>query len=238
MRDALLAVLMMAALPISAGPRLIVVTATEGFRHDSIETAEQVIAALAPSYGIDVVHARTDVEMLERLAPAELQSAAAVMFVNTSGELPAAAREALLEWVRAGGTFIGVHSAADTWHSSPDYIEMVGAEFVTHPPESTVSVFVEDRTHKATVGVASPQVIFEEIYVFTNFDPARVKLLLSLREPEHQPLAWEKTYGAGRVFYTALGHRIDVWTSPWYQRHIGGALLWALGHRKARAVRH
>jgi hypothetical protein len=37
-------------------------------------------------------------------------------------------------------------------------------------------------------------------------------------------------YGNGRVFYTALGHRIDVWASPWFRQHITGALAWALHH--------
>ena len=50
-----------------------------------------------------------------------------------------------------------------------------------------------------------------------------------------------KPYGAGRVFYTALGHRIDVWQSEWFQRHVAGAISWALRRDeipRRRAVAH
>ena len=40
-----------------------------------------------------------------------------------------------------------------------------------------------------------------------------------------------KSHGAGRVFYTALGHRDDVWRNATYRQHILTGLLWALGVR-------
>ncbi len=80
--------------------------------------------------------------------------------------------------------------------------------------------------------------MLEEIYVLKNFDPARVRPLVSV---DDRPLAWCKPYGAGRVFYTALGHRIDVWESEWFARHLAGAITWALRLDEAprrRAVAH
>ena len=59
-------------------------------------------------------------------------------------------------------------------------------------------------------------------------------MLLSLHtSPEDSgsgffPVAWTRTYGNGRVLYTALGHRIDVWTSEWFQQHLTGAIAWGL----------
>ncbi len=58
-------------------------------------------------------------------------------------------------------------------------------------------------------------------------------MLLSLRsspedgQPGFFPLAWTRTYGSGRVLYTALGHRRDVWTE-WFQQHLTGAIAWGL----------
>jgi type 1 glutamine amidotransferase len=45
----------------------------------------------------------------------------------------------------------------------------------------------------------------------------------------HFPVTWCKTYGNGKVFYTSLGHREDVWENENYQKHILGAIKWALG---------
>jgi type 1 glutamine amidotransferase len=49
--------------------------------------------------------------------------------------------------------------------------------------------------------------------------------------PADMPIAWTKTYGAGRVFYTALGHRDQVWQDARFQAHLLGALQWAFGIR-------
>jgi type 1 glutamine amidotransferase len=208
-----------------ARPRILVVTATAGFRHESIELAEKVLRELAEAQGVDVDYARNEDELRQRIGFFGLS---AVFFVNTTGELPADARESLLAWIRRGGTFVGIHSATDTWHSSADYIDMIGAEFVTHPPDFEATIVVEDATHPATRALPSPHVMLEEIYAFTNFDAAKAHLLLSV---DGAPMAWEKTYGNGAVLYTALGHREDVWQSAWFRAHVSGIIEWALAHR-------
>jgi type 1 glutamine amidotransferase len=214
---------------------VLVVTATAGFRHDSIEIAEQTIASIGARTGwFTPIFAREADQM-----PTRFDNVDVVVFANTTGELPAASRDALLEWIRSGGTFIGIHSASDTWHESPEYIEMLGGEFEFHPDQGLETIIVNDRGHPATSTIESPHVMFEEYYRFRNFSAGNVRLLLSI-SPE-LPLAWSKSYGAGRVFYTALGHRTDVWTSEWFQQHLTGALAWAL-HRETpvhrRAVAH
>lgn len=234
MRWTLLFALFM-TLPLLARPRVLVVTATAGFRHDSIGIAEQVLREIADAQNADVDFARTDDELRQRIG---FSGVSAVFFVNTTGELSAEARESLLAWIRRGGTFAGIHSATDTWHSSPDYLEMIGAEFATHPPDADATIVVEDAAHPATRGLPSPHVMFEEIYEFVKFDRANVRLLLSVAGA---PIAWEKPYYRGAVLYTALGHREDVWQSAWFRTHVSGIMEWALAQRTAptrrRAVR-
>jgi len=53
---------------------------------------------------------------------------------------------------------------------------------------------------------------------------------------EDYPIAWTNTYGKGRVFYTALGHRRDVWTNPMFQKHLLGGMAWALNEDRAGPV--
>ena len=217
---------------------ILVVTATAGFRHDSIPTAEEVIARLAPTVGATVVYARTEDEAARALTAEALRGVKVVMFVNTTGELAVPARDDLLRWIAGGGSFVGIHSATDTWHDWPAYIDMIGAEFESHPAEYVAPIVVVDPAHSATALLQSPHAMLEEIYVLKNFDPARVRPLLATAG---RTLAWCKPYGTGRVFYTALGHRVDVWQSEWFERHIAGAMWWALRRDEVprrRAVAH
>jgi hypothetical protein len=225
-----------------AADRVLIVTTAAGFRHDSIETAEQVLADIAArTRWFEPVYARTDEEAVEALSASALRNVRLVIFANTTGEIAVQSRAALLDWVARGGAFIGVHSASDTWHDSPEYIEMLGGEFESHPDQTVASIFVEESTHPATKDLESPHVVFEEIYLFKNFSRDRVTMLLSLRaHPEDGeegffPLGWYRNHGRGRVLYTALGHREDIWTSDWFQQHLTGAIAWGL--RRDSALR-
>src|SRR5438309_12076083 len=80
--------LLFLSFPAFAADRIIVVTVTEGFRHDSIQTAERVIAGVAPRLGFEINFVRDESELAVGLSPAALQSAKVVMFVNTPGDLP------------------------------------------------------------------------------------------------------------------------------------------------------
>ena len=211
------------------------VTATAGFRHDSIETAESVIGDIArQTRWFEVSYVHDEAEMAEALSAEALRDVQVVMFVNTTGDLQLRSRDALLQWIAGGGSFIGVHSASDTWHEWPEYIKMLGGEFDHHPDQTLRTIFVESSDNPATSSLPAPYDLFEEFYLFRSFDPDRVSTLLSLHtspedgQPGVFPLAWTRAYGKGRVFYTALGHRIDVWTSPWFQKHLTGAIAWAL----------
>jgi uncharacterized protein len=223
---------------LSAADRVLVVTATKGYRHESIETAEMVLTQISrrtPSF--EIAFAREEKDMARMMTADALRGFKVVMFVNSTGELALPDRNALLQWVRTGGSLVGVHSASDTWHEWPEWIEMLGGEFLEHPPEFLADIVVEDQTHPATAGLNSLMFV-EEIYSFKNFHRDRVRVLLSLRGAH--PLAWWQRYGSGRVLYTALGHRIDVWELDWFQKHLAGAIQWGLGKdvpKKLRPVR-
>jgi uncharacterized protein len=163
----------------------------------------------------------------------------AVFFANTTGNLGIPDLAAFLAWIRDGHAFIGAHSASDTYHDAPDYGAMLGAEFETHGDETTVDIRVEDPSHPAGSPLPNPFRIFDEIYEFRTNPRGRANILLSLDrhpndghpaagQPGDFPLAWSHTYGAGRVFYTALGHRDEVWNDRRFQQHLLGAISWAL----------
>jgi type 1 glutamine amidotransferase len=47
------------------------------------------------------------------------------------------------------------------------------------------------------------------------------------------PSTWARRYGKGRVFYTSMGHREDVWTNPVFQSVLMGGINWAVGNVEA-----
>jgi type 1 glutamine amidotransferase len=222
---------------------VLVVTHTTGFRHASIPVAEQTLETLARTSGAFTVRfCRTAAEVQTMLSAAGLASVDGVVFANTTGNLGVPDLPALLTWVSSGHAFVGAHSASDTYHDEPGYLEMIGNEFLTHGAETSIEAIVETPTHPAAAPLGARLAIFDEIYKFVRPNRGQVTMILSLDrhpldglpeqgQPADLPLAWARTYGSGRVFYTALGHRDEVWRDARYQQHLLGGLLWALGLR-------
>ena len=206
-------------------------TATAGFRHDSIATARQVMASLATTSGEFMV---TPTEDLSTISSASLASYHVICFVLTSGELALTAdqKTALLDFVSRGGGFLGVHSATDTLYQWPDYGRLVGAYFQDHPWTQQATVVVEDSSHPATSGLGDRFSLTEEFYTFRENPRPRVRVLLrldamSVGAAGDFPLAWAHSYGNGRVYYNALGHFSETWRDQRFQRQLVGAVRWA-----------
>lgn len=217
--------------------RLLIVTVTKGFRHaDSIPVAEQIIPLLGEAGNKwTVEYVRNDDDMARKMTVEALKGYDGVVFASTTGELPLPDRDGFLQWIRDGHAFIGMHAATDTFHKWPAYQEMIGGHFKTHGPQVTVDCLNQDLSHPAMFLWGKDREVHDEIYQFDNYDPSKFHHLIDLdkhpnnKTPGEYPIAWCKLYGKGRVFYTALGHRPDVWRSAFYQHHIYGGMLWALG---------
>jgi len=254
--------------------KVLVVTTTTGFRHSSIPTAEVVLGQLAEkTKTFTVEYARVEpndpefkdkdgktdkakVEaaiakvLAEKMSPEALKQYDAVIFANTTGNLPIPDKEAFLNWIKSGKGFVGMHSATDTLHEYAPFIDMIGGEFKTHGPQVEVSAINQDAECPACKHLPGTWTLYDEIYQFKNFDASKVTGLLTLdkhpndKTPGNYQIAWAKNYGNGRVFYTSLGHREDIWDpntpanfkrmnskeiAEAYQKHILGGIRWALG---------
>ena len=213
--------------------RVLMVTATAGFRHDSIDSARMVLSTLASTTGEFRVTATED---LSTLTSSGLAGYDVLFFALTSGELPLSAeqRSAILGFVSGGGGFLGAHSATDTLYGWPEYGEMVGAYFREHPWTQQGTVIVEDASHPAAAGVGGQFSINEEFYTFRDNPRPRVQVLLRLDAASvgasgDYPLAWTRAHGRGRVYYNALGHFSSTWLDARFQRQLRGAITWAAG---------
>ncbi|HVU09041.1 MAG TPA: ThuA domain-containing protein [Verrucomicrobiae bacterium] len=187
---------------------------------------------------------------LQKLSPENLKNYDGVVFASTTGDLPIPDKQGFLDWIKAGHAFIGIHAASDTFHGWPGYIDMLGGEFMHHGRQVSVDCLNQDPQNPATANLPKVWTIQqEEIYQFKNYDASKVHDLLILDKhpetgaPGHYAVSWCKNYGAGKVFYTSLGHREDlidtdsnipdrknsVETSKLYQAHLLGGIEWALG---------
>ena len=214
---AVTALISFAAFPVASahagGPkRLLIVTVTKGFRHgDSIPVAEGVISALGISGGWETDFARTDEDIAQKMTAEGLKAYDGVVFANTTGDLPLPDRDAFLKWLRSGKAFIGMHSASDTFHGWPEYLDLLGGEFKTHGAHVEVTCINDDPKHPANRRMGATPNVFDEIYQFQRFDRARFHSLLRLNQhpndktPGDYPIAWCRREGNGRVFLYGIG---------------------------------
>ncbi|PAK25614.1 Crp/Fnr family transcriptional regulator [Streptomyces sp. alain-838] len=209
-------------------PRLLVYTRTTDYRHDSIPAGIAALRAL----GDFTVDATEDPAALER----PLTPYAAVVFLSTSGEvLTPAGRERLAAHVEGGGGFVGVHAAACTEYDWPFYGGLLGARFDRHPAYQPGRVVVEDRDHPATRDLPPVWDFTDEWYDFRTSPRGTVRVLARADESSYEgggmgedhPLVWCREQGAGRVFYTALGHAAEAYADPDFLAHLRGGVQWA-----------
>jgi type 1 glutamine amidotransferase len=176
--------------------------------------------------------------------------------VGTDGNpaMTAAGKEALLEAVADGKGFIGAHCASDTFHSpggaemtaqrwlddgdnADPYIRMLGGEFIIHGSQQPSHLIAVDPKFPGISAVAADNHMTEEWYSIKDFAKNMHVLLLQdtsgmtgapYARPNY-PSTWARMYGKGRVFYTTMGHRDDMWQSALFQSVLTGGLSWALG---------
>ncbi len=230
-------------------PKLILVTQSCDFVHDVVKRdngpsrVERTFDEMSRRTGLFAVEWTDDVSTL---TPQKIRQARIIVFYTT-GELPFNDEQfdALERWLEEGGGFLGIHCATDTLVNHPRYLKIIGARFDGHPwdANATVTIKVHDPDWAATKPFAPSDTLQEEIYQFKDFDPKKVRVLMSLdmertelKRPLHVPIAWCRESGKGKVFYTELGHRDDVWTNPKFQEHLIGAIRWLLDQDRRDAA--
>ena len=226
----------------SAPKKMLVITESRGFTHgvvkrgdDGLCVVEKTLAHLGKSSGVfETVNSQNAIEALTKDNLAKFD---ALFFYTTGTLIPAGEpREALLDFVKSGKAFIGAHSATDTFADFKGYYQFINGTFNGHPWNAgTTSTFVNHEPSHPTVEMFPASFQFkDEIYQYKNYDPKAVRVLLSLdmsgSNPKHPylvPVAWVRTYGDGRLFYTNLGHNQSTWENDMFQAHLISGIRWA-----------
>ncbi|MDB6053374.1 MAG: hypothetical protein JWN25_897 [Verrucomicrobiales bacterium] len=167
-------------------------------------------------------------------------------------------KAAFLKAIENGKAFIGTHSASDTFHSpgnaehgaprfvndgegADPYIKMIGAEFIKHGAQQPSMMKVVDPNFPGMSSLGDGFKMKEEWYSLKDFAPDMHVLLVQetgdMKGNEYArppyPATWIRNYGKGRVFYTNMGHREDVWTNPIFVNVLTNGMNWALGRFEA-----
>jgi type 1 glutamine amidotransferase len=266
--------------------KLLLVTHSGGFMHDSILVAEQVLKDIGPKNGFEVTCYRftgdpeakvgdktalaaysenyrgrtgekgqpgeeVKKENCGRINAETLKKFDCVLFFTTGskdkGPVTTDELTDLTAWVKAGGAFCGTHCATDTLYDST-YGDLIGGYFMTHPNQQTVKLKLEDPKHPAAKGMTDGIEILDEWYIMKEAPYSRDKLriILSIQKDTFKPnkeradgdyaVSWCKEMDKGKVFYTSMGHRREVWRDPRYQEHLIGGIRWAMGLEKGDAT--
>ncbi len=220
--------------------KLLYMTLSAGFHHDVVPFSTEIVKQIGDKSG---TFEATVTEDVGAFTSDNLKNYDAVMFYTT-GELPLTddKKGALVEFIRSGHGFVGVHSATDTFYMWEDYLKIVGAYFNDHPWHQQVTVEVTDPTSPLVSFLGNSFQVNDEIYQMSDFQADTTHVLLKLdpgsvdlKNPRVRrrfygwPLAWTRTDGKGRVFYTALGHERAVWEAAWFQEMLLKAIKWSMG---------
>ena len=239
--------------------RVLVIGQTKGFEHDSVSAAMDAVYAMGKESGLWDTTMRTDTELLTK---EKLKSNAKnldyfdlLVFASTTGELEmtASQKQDMMSFIKDDGKgFVGIHAALDTNHKWPEYGEMIGGWFNDHPWGTfNAPIINEDPDFPAVRHFPKGFVKYDEIYQPKAWSRDKVNVLLSLdvsklnlnnpriHGTDHDfPVAWSKTYGKGRVFYSTLGHTEDAWQDPDIRKMYFEAIKWALGMTEGSTASH
>lgn len=228
-------------------PRVLLFEKINGFKDTpSVEAAHKAFSNIAQKNGWAL--AATDKG--GAINAATLKQFDAIIWNNVSGDvLTLKQRRALQEYIKAGGGFVAVHgSAGDPYYFWDWYAdELIGARFIGHPiaPQfQEARLRVDDGKSALVRGLPAEFLLKDEWYSFQN-SPRKTgaHILLTLDEAsykpigmgrdihmgEDHPIAWTRCIGDGRSFYSALGHRPEIYVEPIYETLLERAVSWAAG---------
>lgn len=223
------------AIDFPAGKRTVLLfSKATGFRHgESIEAGKNVFTQLAEKNNWFVY----STEEGGVFNPTQLEKFDVVVFNNSTGRVLNDAQQKNLEaYVEQGGTLIGIHGSGDNSHHWDWYVNnLVGAEFSHHsldPHLQTTTVTLNPVQDSTIVeGLPSTWTHTDEWYVF--FENPRAKQftilytingesikpsgnMLWMKDKDFgmgkdHPVAWYKSTGKGKTFYTSMGHDASSW---------------------------
>jgi len=228
---------------------LLFIGQAKGYQHEAISTAMATFYNLGRNSGLWNTQLRTDCTAITK-KPLKWEAKnldaydAIVFFTDGDLDMDASQKADLLSFIRDDGKgFIGIHSAAITFTSWPEYGQMLGGYFDGHPwGQFNAPLVVEDAKFPGMENFPATFSLFDEVYQIKDYSRKDVRVLLSLdagkidltrkgvkRTDNDFAVIWAKNFGKGRVLYNGLGHVQAVWERPDFQRMWLEMVQWSMG---------
>ena len=254
---------------------LLIFTKSSGFEHEVVKRkegklsiVETVVTDLGKKHGF-----QTETSKDGRIFDSpEFHSFQNVLFFTTGDltqtgtdknpPMSPAGKQTLLDTIRGGMGFTGVHAASDTFHTQPD--SSIKSDDPTRPaPPSTIQ---QSRVSLSLSSGAGPK-LQRGVYVIAlresaadkapnwswytvensnghfsiaNLGVSHVILTIDTSKLKGEcyqrrpyPGAWARVHGKGRVFFTAIGDRPENWQNEFFLNHLAGGIRWSLGDASA-----
>ena len=244
--------------------KILVFYRCEGFIHTSIPFGNYAMEAIGKKTGAFTVDLSDQYSVFtkENLA----QYDAILFNSTTHLKPNEAQRAAILDFIHQGKGIVGLHAAADNFGEWPEGVALIGGVFTGHPwgAGGTWAFTVEDPDHtlnKAFGGKGfwhKDEIYWYKPESFQGREKLRVLLSLDLSKAANQkalendkfkealqgtaiadvdvPVSWCREVGAGRLFFTNLGHNDLTFANTVVLQHMLDGIQYALGDLEADAV--
>jgi type 1 glutamine amidotransferase len=150
-----------------------------------------------------------------------------VVVHTTGGNLSDAQVNGLTRFVEAGGGFVGIHSATDSFKKCDKYWALIGGRFTGHA-SGRFTVEVADPWDPIMTGVADFEVQDEDYQhkYYPNVDLH----ILARKKGDNRNMGWTRKIDRGRLVYLANGHGSEAFQVPAFQTMLINSMYWA-SHR-------
>ena len=250
----------------AAGPRVLFLSKSAGFQHSVIAVQDnqpshagkhltEIVAGLGGTITSTKDASLINKDNLKNYDVVICFTTGDLTTPGTDGQPPMGpnGQAELVEWVKGGGGFIGYHCASDTFHPDPacgpptPFIELVGGEFSGHGRQFEGIIKVTSPGHPLVANITDGWKIADEWYTFCNYNYDKLHVLAVLDPGEERskqkmydrpayPIIWCREIDKGRMYYSAMGHREDVWDNEQFRKTVADAITWTDGKGDAAAT--
>lgn len=227
-------------------PRVLVFEKMNGFRDGpSVEAGAAAFNRLAKQNHWSLV--TTDKGGV--MTPNLLNQFDVVIWNNVSGDvLTLRQRAAFEEYINQGGGYIGIHgSAGDPIYFWDWYVDtLIGARFIGHPMDpqfQDATIHFENNHTDIGKGLGSSVIMNDEWYSFQKSPRQNgANIIATIDESTYSqkgrwgqnvsmgsdhPIVWSNCVGKGRSFYSAIGHRPEIYDDKMHMQMLSQAVMWA-----------
>jgi type 1 glutamine amidotransferase len=224
--------------------------------HSTIPHGNYMLEVMAKNTGVFEPTFSNDLELLKYPKIKEFD---AIWLNNVCGMVynDPEVREGILRFVREGGGIGGHHAVTFAGNNWPEFAEMMGGWAGAHHTEKQVIKIDDPSSPLMKMFGKEPFEHTDEFYQFPAYSPytrEKQHVLMSIdvehsdratgnrfcpectRPDQDYGLAWIKTYGKGRTYFTPLGHTTPFYTDPRWTNHVLAAIQYILGDLDADAT--